>query len=75
MILLSATGTLDTILILIIVWQILRLFVRAQEHNGAIGHRSSDNRSQGEVRIERANDERRTDRNANVQDADFEEIN
>jgi len=74
MILLSATGTLDTILILIIVWQILRLFVRAQEHGGTISG-SSDNRSQGEVRIERANDERRSGRDAHVQDADFEEIN
>ena len=79
MILLSATGTLDTVLVLLIVWQILRLVVRAQERaearNVGSAQAPQNMRPKGEVRIERTDNARSTSHGAHVQDADFEEIN
>ncbi len=74
MLLLSASGTLDTILVLLIVWQILRLVVRVQERGRVGSADQRDDRSKGEVRIERANEAARRPSPGNIEDADFEEI-
>lgn len=78
MLLLSANGTLRTILILLIVWLLLRAWVRSRQP--AQGGRpkgthwaSPDDRSKGDVRIERTEDTRKA-RPGPVEDADFEEI-
>jgi hypothetical protein len=79
MILLSANGTLRTILILVLIWQVLRMVRRSTGSNsaGRSGQRrtgTSDQRPSGDVRIERANDLRPGQRPGAVEDADFEEI-
>lgn len=78
MLLLSANGTLRTILILLILWQLLRMWMRIQANSRGTGQGSNwtppDNRSKGEVRIERADDPRTARQQGRVEDADFEEI-
>jgi hypothetical protein len=77
MLLLSATGTLRLILVLLIVWLLLRAWMRSRQpqqgkppgtHWGA-----PDQRSKGEVRIERTEPMRKAQQGP-VEDADFEEI-
>lgn len=77
MLLLSATGTLRLILVLLIVWLVLRAIMRSRQPPpgkppGA--HWSApDQRPKGEVRIERTETPRRAQQGP-VEDADFEEI-
>lgn len=78
MILLSATGTLRLILILLILWMLLRMVVRARQGEAA-GRKDTrwardEQRPRGEVRIERAGEERRERGRGPVEDVDFEEI-
>jgi hypothetical protein len=76
MILLSGAGTLRTILILIIVWFLLRAYLKSrQPATGARGTswQPPDARQKGEVRIERPGSGARGPQGA-VEDADFEEI-
>ena len=78
MILLSFTGTLRLVLILLILWVLLRMFIRAQQGGPASGGSTNwarrEDRPKGDVRIEQAGDERRTRDRGPVEDADFEEI-
>jgi ABC-type transport system involved in cytochrome bd biosynthesis fused ATPase/permease subunit len=78
MVLLSAWGSLRVILVLLIVWQVLRIFSRVQQQRQAerAGHPAPpDGRSKGEVRIERVDPASRSgQRTGPVEDADFEEI-
>ena len=78
MILLSFTGTLRLVLILLILWILLRMFIRAQEGSPTKGRGSNwarpDQRPKGDVRIEKAGDERASRDRGPVEDADFEEI-
>jgi len=77
MVLLSATGTLRAILVLVIIWQVLRIVARMQAERSAPGfHRAPpDPRQRGEVRIEQAERPGRTGQGSGtVVDADFEEI-
>jgi hypothetical protein len=79
MVLLSAWGSLRVILVLLIVWQVLRIFSRVQQQrrgDQAGPHRvSPDGRTKGEVRIERVDPASRSgQRTGPVEDADFEEI-
>jgi hypothetical protein len=77
MLLLSATGTLRVILVLLIVWLLLRAYVRSKgpapgkppgTHWG-----TPDNRAKGEVRIEKTEAARKPSPGP-IEDADFEEI-
>ncbi len=74
------SGTLRTIIILLIIWWVLRLLMRAgKQRKGAGGMRwtNETGRPKGDVRIERLKDEKRDkDRGTggNVTDADFEEL-
>ncbi|MFT3886313.1 MAG: hypothetical protein QM724_13065 [Flavobacteriales bacterium] len=81
--LLSANGTLRTILVLLIVWQLLRLFIRMQQRPAPRPPKgthwaSPDHRAPGEVRIERPSGAEGGPSGGSafgsVQDADFEEI-
>lgn len=78
MVLLSASGTLETILILVIIWQLLRIWARIQagaKANAQGTHWTSpDNRSNGDVRIERTDDPRNARQQGRVEDAEFEEL-
>ncbi len=77
MLLLSANGTLRTILVLLIVWLLLRAWMRSRRppHGGPPGtHWSApDHRAKGEVRIERTEPVRGPHQGP-VEDADYEEI-
>ena len=74
MILLSFSGTFRLILILLIVLLILRILSRSGKGNsGGTNWGKPDDRSKGEVRIERAGDEQRRGQGP-VEDADFEEV-
>ncbi|MBL8001538.1 MAG: hypothetical protein JNL05_06215 [Flavobacteriales bacterium] len=77
MVLLSAMGTLRAILVLVIVWQVLRIIARvqAERRSGAYHHAPPDPRSKGEVRIEKADRSGRPGSTpGSIVDADFEEI-
>ncbi|MCO6481547.1 MAG: hypothetical protein J5I62_02010 [Flavobacteriales bacterium] len=77
MYLLSANGTLRTILILLIVWQVLRLWMRVrQRHDGPNRLRwtTGPQRPKGDVRIERVDEPRNGRPDLMAEDADFEEI-
>lgn len=79
MVLLSAWGTLRVILILVIVWQVLRIIMRMQmerQGGGVPGQQRPPARPKGEVRIERLDRPTDHDRPSQgpVQDVDFEEI-
>lgn len=77
MLLLSATGTLRLILVLVIVWLLLRAFMRSRQpvpgRPPGTHWSPPDNRSKGEVRIERTEPQRPV-QHGPVEDADFEEI-
>ncbi len=79
MYLLSANGTLRTILILLIIWQLLRLWmkVRAKNENAGPGSThwtTAQTRPKGEVRIEKLQDVHHSTPPLDVEDADFEVI-
>lgn len=80
LVLLSANGTLRIILLLLVVWQVLRLFQRMQQPPGpppppkGTHWAPPDARSPGDVRIERTEERKGYDTGGHVQDADFEEI-
>lgn len=76
MYLLAANSTLRTILVLLIMWLVLRMWSRARQ--GAAAQRPRwappDQRSKGEVRIERVDEAGQHRPPTQVEDADFEEI-
>lgn len=78
MILLSGNGTLRTILVLLLVWQLLRLWARAKQRPQAprgTHWARPEARTKGDVRIERATDTPGTPAASGpVEDADYEEI-
>lgn len=76
MLLLSANGTLRTILVLLIIWLVLRMVMRLQRERQRPGGRRAehDGRSPGEVRIERPEEDTRSRGGGNVIDVDHEEI-
>jgi hypothetical protein len=79
MYLLSASGTFDTILLLLIAWQLLRLFMRLTNKEGKTpseGERwtSDPPRPKGEVRIERLEEVKHSNPTLDAEDADFEVI-
>ena len=77
MLLLSANGTLRTILVLLIVWLLLRAYMRSRQPSQGKPpgtHWSTpDLRAKGDVRIERPEPASRAQQGP-VEDADFEEI-
>ena len=79
MYLLSANGTLRTILILLIIWQLLRLWMKVRQKSmnnrpGTTHWTTDQQRPKGEVRIEKLEEIKHSVPPANVEDADFEEI-
>ena len=79
MYLLSANGTLRTILILLIIWQVLRLWMKVRAKNANNGPRTThwatdQPRPKGEVRIEKLEEIKHSPPPTDVEDADFEEI-
>lgn len=77
MYLLSANGALRTILILLVVWQVLRLWVRSQQakHAARAPHPPGGSaRPRGDVRIERIGEVHHAAPPPNAEDADFEVI-
>lgn len=78
MFLLSANGALRTILILLILWQLLRLWMRLQRVDGQKGGKTrftnDQPRPKGDVRIERLTEIQHSAPPPNAEDADFEEI-
>lgn len=81
MYLLSANGTLRTILILLILWQLLRIWSQSRraQQPGPRHWTDGPPRRRGEVRIEQAppsarRNEARPGTTPRVEDADFEEI-
>jgi hypothetical protein len=76
-ILLSGNGTLRTILVLLVIWLLLRAYMRSRQPRSGPPkgtHWSApDQRARGEVRIERDEQPGRS-HHGPVQDADFEEI-
>lgn len=76
---LSVNGTLRTILILLIVWQLLRYWIRSQQakHPGArqsVRWTTREQRPKGEVRIEQVEEVKHDIEPLGVEDADFEVI-
>lgn len=75
-VLLSGSGTLRTILVLLILWLLLRAYLRSRLPAGGAPRGTHftqpDQRPKGEVRIERTDGPTR--RQGPVEDADFEEI-
>lgn len=77
MYLLAASGAFRTILLLLIVWLVLRMWMRSQRPaTPPPGTRWTppDDRRPGEVRIEQAGTRKRGPDGPAVEDADFEEI-
>jgi hypothetical protein len=77
MYLLSANGTLRTILILLIVWQLLRLWMRVQAARRDTHRKqgpAGPPRPKGDVRIERVEESRYRPGPPTVEDADYEVI-
>jgi hypothetical protein len=77
----SFAGTIRTILILLIIWWVLRLLMRAGKKRGGRppGTQWTDdpNRPKGEIRIENLKDDKRDKDQkpgGNITDADFEEL-
>lgn len=79
LLLLSATGTLRIILVLVVLWLALRLVLRMQQARQGrppgTHWAARDERPQGDVRVERA-DDRHGARpgGGRIEDADYEEI-
>ncbi len=78
MFLLSANGTLRTVLILLILWQLLRLWIRLQRNGqpgpGKARFTKDQPRPKGDVRIEQLKEIQHSAPPPNAEDADFEEI-
>ena len=77
MILLSITGTLRMILILLLIWLVIRMFMRVRSTtSGGASVRWDNNgpRPKGEVRIERTEEKGRSGRDPDIIDADYEEV-
>lgn len=76
--LLAANGTLRTILVLLIIWLLLRMWTRSRMPAGRSPHRNAwappEQRPKGDVRIERIEESEPQRPPANAEDADFEEI-
>lgn len=73
--LLSANGTLRTVLVLLILWQLLRLASRLMAPQRPGTHQGPGrSRPKGDVRIERPGSEPHSMEPLDVEDADFEEI-
>lgn len=73
----SFTGTFRIILILLVVWWVLRFFVRMQQpKKGSTQQSTGPQRPKGEVRIENVpkHDSSSIPQDGSVTDADFEEI-
>lgn len=74
----SFNGTLRTILVLVVLWWVLRMFLRYQNARKAPPvHRTNEpQRPPGEVRIERPADNDRSPNSSHgsIVDADFEEM-
>ena len=73
--LLSANGTLRTILVLLVLWQLLRIVTKvlaAPKTGGAAG--TAPRRPKGDIRIEQVQLPRHSMEPLDVEDADFEEI-
>jgi hypothetical protein len=75
----SMSGTIRTIIILLIIWWVLRLLLRAGQKRRNVGTRWTDDpgRPKGDVRIERVREKERDKGkgpDGNVTDADFEEL-
>lgn len=74
----SFNGTLRTILVLVILWWVLRMFLRYQNARKAPPARRTNEsqRPAGEVRIERPAEDHRSSNTSRgtIVDADFEEI-
>lgn len=69
----SLSGTIRTILILLVIWLVIRLITRGRA-GGRTGRDASE-RPKGHVRIERRDGAGgRTDAQGPVEDADFEEV-
>ena len=79
MYLLSANGAFRTILILLIIWQVLRLWMKVRENKkvgtpGSTRWTTEQPRPKGEIRIEKLEEIRHSPPPADVEDADFEVI-
>ncbi len=79
MYLLSANGALRTILLLLILWQLLRLWMRVQQgkrngSGGATRWSAEPPRPKGDVRIERLEETGHRAPPLEAEDADFEVI-
>lgn len=74
MVLLSASGALRTILILLIIWQLLRLWMRTQEQRQRPHHGPTPPRPKGDVRIEQLQEPKHHAPPLDAEDAEFEEI-
>ena len=78
MVLLSANGALRSILILLIIWQLLRLWMRLHNKGGGGAHKArpttDHQRPKGDVRIEQLTEIQHGAPPLHVEDADFEEI-
>ncbi len=76
--LLSANGTLRTILILLILWQLLRFWMRIQNNAGRAPDKGPSppgrNRAPGELRIEQLKEIKHHRPPEDAEDADFEVI-
>lgn len=73
--LLSANSTLRTILVLLILWQLLRLATRVRASRGPGGGPGPvRRRPKGDVRIEQVDPPKQPMERLHVEDADFEEI-
>ncbi|MCB9170936.1 MAG: hypothetical protein H6594_11350 [Flavobacteriales bacterium] len=74
------TNAVRTILVLVLIWLVLRMFVRAQQGGGPGSTKGRgfrwvrpDQRAKGDVRIERPDREQRP-RDDDAIDTDFEEV-
>ncbi len=79
LLLLSATGTLRIILVLVVLWLALRLVLRMQQARQGrppgTHWAPREDRPRGDVRVERAGDPRATQGSGGrIEDADYEEI-
>lgn len=72
--LLSANGTFRTILVLLVIWQVLRIMVRVKNVPRDGPSSPQPRRPKGDVRIEQVQQPSHSMEPLNVEDADFEEI-
>lgn len=70
----SLSGTIRTILVLLVIWLVIRLLTRRRT-GGRPGRTTAEQRPKGHVRIERPDDPGGPARGQGpVEDADFEEV-